>query len=117
MNSAPVLSDAALVVSGLDTERIASIGKSGCQWVDQQILTDNRGPAHFSFDAAATSACFAAPKPLELLAEIEDALAEQIADQQPAPAKGRESAFAGSDIDWLADRFDEALSADAAADQ
>jgi hypothetical protein len=117
MNSAPVLSDVALVVSGLDTDnRIESIGKSGCQWVDQQVLADNRGPAHFSFDAAAANACFAGHESLDLFAGMEEMLAHQIGQQTP-PAKGNDGAFQVSDIDWLADRFDEALGSDSASDR
>ena len=123
MNSAPVLSDVALVVSGLDTDnRIESIGKSGCQWVDQQVLADNRGPAHFTFDAAAANECFAGHESLDLFAGMEDMLARQIA-QHPRPAEtgpkemGADAAFDISDIDWLAERFDEALGTDAGGDR
>jgi hypothetical protein len=123
MNSAPVLSDVVLAISGIDEQRIDSIGKCGSEWIDSQLVVDSP-PA---IDPVMADAIAAHVEVTELPLFEHGAFIEDVAiakvrsgergrpSDQPGAEGNHDLAFQTTDADWLSVQFDE-ISADLNAD-
>jgi len=116
MNSAPVLSDVVLAISDDGSqERIASIGKSGSEWVDSHLVADSPPP----MDPQLVDAIAANIEVTELPMLEHGGFVEEVAiakvrsserarpNDQPNVEVTHDLAFQTTDADWLSIRFDE----------
>jgi hypothetical protein len=109
MNSAPVLSDVVLAISGVDDqERIAKIGTSGNEWVDSHLVADSP-PAIDPFVADVIAANVDVTElPLLHGGFVEDVAATKArGNDQPQAEVNHDLAFQATDADWLSVRFEE----------
>jgi hypothetical protein len=125
MNSAPVLSDVVLAISDdFSQERIASIGKSGSEWVDSHLVADSP-PAidPLVADIIAANVEVTELPMLEHGSFVEEVAISKLRSSQPSRASDQpdvevshDLAFQATDADWLSIRYEE-ISADLDADQ